>query len=88
MRDVCTGSGARLRDPLGPWWGCWLAAMWLTNQAAFSSAGFGSRDPSMIPFFELLATPVTIVAFVMWVRIVRSVTEAQKGSRGDSRLTP
>jgi hypothetical protein len=61
--------------------------MWLTNQASFASLGLGSRDPAATPVYELLATPLTVCGFVLWVRIVRAVTEAQKRTRGDGLLT-
>ena len=83
VRDVCAGHGVRSPRTLGWWWACWLVALWFTNQAAFASSGFGSRDPSTIPFFEMVATPVTVVGFVLWLRIVRAVGEAQR-----ARLTP
>ena len=85
VRDVCSGSGVRLRSTLGPWWACWLVAQWLTNQATLASMGAGSRDPSMVPPLEVVVTAATVVAFVLWVRIVLAVTSTQKAQQAGLR---
>ncbi|WP_425954393.1 DUF4328 domain-containing protein [Xylanimonas sp. McL0601] len=78
VRDVAAGTGARVRSTLGWWWASWLVAQWLAGQASFLAAGWGSRDPSTLPTFEMCATAATVGGFILWVRIVRAVSAGQR----------
>ncbi|MEL7976161.1 DUF4328 domain-containing protein [Isoptericola sp. F-RaC21] len=84
LRDVRAAAvGGATPARLGWWWACWLIGLWSSNQAAFSAVGFGSRDPATIPVFEGVAAVALVAGGVIWVGLVREITQALR-----ARLAP
>lgn len=79
VRDVRQGTtGLRRMPGLGLWWVSWLVMLWASNRAAFITSGFSRSDPGLLPVLDGVATAAVAVALVLWIRVVREVTAAQR----------
>ncbi|SDD10901.1 DUF4328 domain-containing protein [Auraticoccus monumenti] len=90
VRDVWRVSGPVDRSLLGWWWGTWVGGPLVMNAAgAFVpfSGPVGSSVGALGPT-ALLGTAVLTVSFVLWVRIVRTITDEQERVGQEWRTGP
>ncbi|WP_402467870.1 DUF4328 domain-containing protein [Isoptericola aurantiacus] len=79
VRDIRSGTtGLRRTTGLGSWWASWLVMVWASTQAARSSIGIRPLDPALMPVLEGVAAVAAVIGVVLWIRIVREITAAQR----------
>ena len=74
---VTSGQGKLARQKhTGTWWGLWVIGMVLSNRIGF--VGFGEDELNMsLVRLEWLYSLILVIAFFLWVPIVRGLTAAQ-----------
>lgn len=84
VRDVRAGAVSSPRPGLGAWWGFWVASWLLANVVQLPSwaGGDGASGSVQDVVVGGLALVATVVALVLWVRVVQDVTDGQRRLRG------
>lgn len=75
VRDL-RRSTIRDASGIGLWWGTWIGASLVSNQTTLVTLGY--RDASLLPVIEVVASCLSVIAFIGWLRIIRELTAAQR----------
>jgi hypothetical protein len=82
VRDVRRATSPRPVSGIGGWWASWLVFVGVSNLLGRLVAGSGEGSASdaadVLVGMEGISTLACVIALVLWIRIVRDVTRAQR----------
>jgi hypothetical protein len=82
--------GLRLEEAtpgfFGLWWACWIISYLMGNISSRMANSPNTDTYITASWLDIVGTPLTVVAAYLWVRIIRSISEAQADGHNAAKV--